>query len=60
VNIVAADTAIGDRHLESERQEACGTFLLVSHDRRLLQTVTITRRVELPGRHEASRGLRKS
>jgi len=46
--------------LESALQEYAGTLLLVSHDRRLLQTVTITRSVELPGRHEAFRGLRKS
>ncbi len=45
--------------LESALQEYGGTLLLVSHDRRLLQTVTITRSVELPGRHDESRGLRK-
>ena len=45
--------------LESALQEFGGTLLLVSHDRRLLQTVTITRNVELPGRHDESRGLRK-
>ena len=46
--------------LESALQQYGGTLLLVSHDRRLLEKVTITRQVELPGRHEASRGLRKS
>jgi ATPase subunit of ABC transporter with duplicated ATPase domains len=45
--------------LESALQEYGGTLLLVSHDRRLLQTVTITRSIDLPGRHDASRGLRK-
>jgi ATPase subunit of ABC transporter with duplicated ATPase domains len=44
--------------LESALQEYGGTLLLVSHDRRLLQTVTITRTVGLPGRHEESRDLR--
>jgi ATPase subunit of ABC transporter with duplicated ATPase domains len=46
--------------LESALEEYGGTLLLVSHDRRLLQTVTITRTVELPGGHNVSRGLRKS
>ena len=46
--------------LESALQGFGGTFLLVSHDRRLLEAVTTTRRVELPGRDEASRGLRES
>jgi ATPase subunit of ABC transporter with duplicated ATPase domains len=45
--------------LESALQDYGGTLLLVSHDRRLLETVSTTRRVELPGRDEASRGLRK-
>jgi ATPase subunit of ABC transporter with duplicated ATPase domains len=45
--------------LESALQDFGGTLLLVSHDRRLLQTVTTTRRVELPGRDDLSRGLRK-
>jgi ATPase subunit of ABC transporter with duplicated ATPase domains len=45
--------------LESALHEYGGTLLLVSHDRRLLQTVTVTRTVELPGRHDESRGLRK-
>lgn len=44
--------------LESALQDYRGTLLLVSHDRRLLQTVTTTRRVELPGRDEVLRGLR--
>lgn len=38
--------------LESALAEYGGTLLLVSHDRRLLETVTTTRRVELPGRAE--------
>ncbi len=46
--------------LEAALQDYGGTLLLVSHDRRLLQAVTTTRRVELPGRGEASRGLRFS
>ena len=45
--------------LESALQDFGGTLLLVSHDRRLLETVTTTRRVELPGRDDPSRGLRK-
>ena len=45
--------------LESALQSFGGTLLLVSHDRRLLETVTTTRRVELPGRDEPLRGLRK-
>jgi ATPase subunit of ABC transporter with duplicated ATPase domains len=45
--------------LESALQDYGGTLLLVSHDRRLLETVRTTRRVVLPGRDEASRGLRK-
>jgi ATPase subunit of ABC transporter with duplicated ATPase domains len=46
--------------LESALQSYNGTLLLVSHDRRLLETVSTTRRVELPGRHDSFRGLRKS
>jgi ATPase subunit of ABC transporter with duplicated ATPase domains len=46
--------------LETALQDYGGTLLLVSHDRRLLQTVTTTRRVELPGRDEASRRPRVS
>jgi ATPase subunit of ABC transporter with duplicated ATPase domains len=45
--------------LESALHDYGGTLLLVSHDRRLLQTVTTTRRVELPGRDQAFRGLRE-
>jgi ATPase subunit of ABC transporter with duplicated ATPase domains len=45
--------------LESALQAYAGTLLLVSHDRRLLQTVTVTRSVELPGRNDGWRGLRK-
>ncbi len=44
--------------LESALYAYGGTLLLVSHDRRLLESVTLTRRVELPGRNEAFRGLR--
>jgi len=36
--------------LESALRDYSGTLLLVSHDRRLLETVTTTRRVELPAR----------
>ncbi len=46
--------------LESALQDYGGTLLLVSHDRRLLETVTTTRRVELPERDAPVRGLRKS
>ncbi len=46
--------------LESALREYGGTLLLVSHDRRLLEAVTTTRRVELPGRDDPFRGLRKS
>jgi ATPase subunit of ABC transporter with duplicated ATPase domains len=45
--------------LESALQSFGGTLLLVSHDRRLLETVTTTRRVELPDRDDPARGLRK-
>ena len=45
--------------LESALQDYSGTLLLVSHDRRLLETVTTTRRVELPARGAVSRSLRK-
>jgi ATPase subunit of ABC transporter with duplicated ATPase domains len=34
-----------------------GTLLLVSHDRRMLETVTVTRRILLPARDAAFRGL---
>ena len=46
--------------LESALRAYGGTLLLVSHDRRLLEAVTTTCRVELPGRDDPSRGLRKS
>jgi ATPase subunit of ABC transporter with duplicated ATPase domains len=46
--------------LESALQDYGATLLLVSHDRHLLQAVTTTRRVHLPARDEASRGLRES
>jgi ATPase subunit of ABC transporter with duplicated ATPase domains len=36
-----------------------GTLLLVSHDRRLLESVTLTRRICLPARDAPSRGLRE-
>ena len=45
--------------LESALHGYRGTLLLVSHDRRLLETVTLTRRLELPARDEAFRGLRE-
>ena len=36
-----------------------GTLLLVSHDRRMLETIELTRRIVLPGRDDAFRGLRE-
>jgi len=36
-----------------------GTLLLVSHDRRLLESVTLTRRIALPARDAPFRGLRE-
>ena len=45
--------------LESALDQYEGTLLLVSHDRRLLQTVTTTGSVELPGRNDESRAVRK-
>jgi ATPase subunit of ABC transporter with duplicated ATPase domains len=36
-----------------------GTLLLVSHDRRLLESVTLTRRIGLPPRDAPFRGLRE-
>ena len=44
--------------LESALQDYGGTLLLVSHDRRLLETVATTRPLELPGRDEPSWALR--
>ncbi len=41
--------------LESALQGFGGTLLLVSHDRRLLEAVTTTRRMELPGRDDVVR-----
>ena len=46
--------------LESALQSFGGTLLLVSHDRRLLEAVTTTRRVELPWCTDASRALREA
>ena len=45
--------------LESALEDYEGTLLLVSHDRRLLESVTVTRRIVLPGRDQAFRGLRE-
>ena len=45
--------------LESALGAYGATLLLVSHDRRLLETVALTRRVELPDRHATFRGLRR-
>jgi ATPase subunit of ABC transporter with duplicated ATPase domains len=44
--------------LESALQSFGGTLLLVSHDRRLLEAVTTTRRVELPGHDDVTRAPR--
>ena len=44
--------------LESALGTYRGTLLLVSHDRRLLESVTVTRHIHLPGRHDPARGLR--
>ena len=49
--------AIGQ--LESALEGYEGTLLLVSHDRRLLESVTVSRRIVLPGRDQAFRGLRE-
>jgi len=43
--------------LESALERYEGTLLLVSHDRRLLESVELTRRVELPAPTSAFRGL---
>jgi ATPase subunit of ABC transporter with duplicated ATPase domains len=43
--------------LESALDGYGGTLLLVSHDRRLLDAVAVTRRVLLPARDQAFRGL---
>jgi ATPase subunit of ABC transporter with duplicated ATPase domains len=43
--------------LEAALESYTGTLLLVSHDRRLLETVTLTRRVALPGLDDPFRGL---
>jgi ATPase subunit of ABC transporter with duplicated ATPase domains len=45
--------------LEAALQSFGGTLLLVSHDRRLLEAVTTTRRIELPGRDDVTRALRE-
>ncbi|HUE06609.1 MAG TPA: ABC-F family ATP-binding cassette domain-containing protein [Acidimicrobiales bacterium] len=45
--------------LESALEGYEGTLVLVSHDRRLLESVTVTRRIVLPGRDQAFRGLRE-
>jgi ATPase subunit of ABC transporter with duplicated ATPase domains len=45
--------------LESALEGYEGTLLLVSHDRRLLESVTVTRRIVLPERDQAFRGLRE-
>jgi ATPase subunit of ABC transporter with duplicated ATPase domains len=45
--------------LESALAQYHGTLLLVSHDRRLLETVDLTRRVELPPLDGAFRSLRE-
>jgi ATPase subunit of ABC transporter with duplicated ATPase domains len=45
--------------LESALDGFDGTLLLVSHDRRLLETVTLTRRVELPPLTSTFRGVRE-
>ncbi len=44
--------------LESALDGYGGTLLVVSHDRRLLESMTVSRHVHLPGRHDPGRGLR--
>ncbi len=44
--------------LEAALRGYAGTLLLVSHDRRLLESVPLTRRVQLPVPGQAFRGLR--
>jgi ATPase subunit of ABC transporter with duplicated ATPase domains len=43
--------------LESALNAYGGTLLLVSHDRRMLESMDLTRRVVLPGRDDSFRGL---
>ena len=45
--------------LESALESYGGTLLMVSHDRRLLETVRITRHVEMPARDDTARALRE-
>ena len=45
--------------LESALHSFGGTLLLVSHDRRLLETVSTTRRVEMPARSDPVRAPRE-
>jgi ATPase subunit of ABC transporter with duplicated ATPase domains len=49
----------GIEQLESALNGYRGTLLLVSHDRRLLENVHLTRRVVLPDRASTFRGLRE-
>jgi ATPase subunit of ABC transporter with duplicated ATPase domains len=43
--------------LESALGAYGGTLLLVSHDRRMLETIELTRRIVLPSRYDVFRGL---
>jgi len=45
--------------LESALDTFDGTLLLVTHDRRLLETVALTRWIELPALGEAARDVRE-